>query len=161
MEQDLGKVLKEIGQAVIQFFQEQNPEKLDAMLSFEDYHGFLWSSLPTDVLEKILQPFGYTPEQIEVEVIKTLKDQRDEVHYHQESYAYVFILGHSTHFADPEKALTYKDGSWVPVHENESWLISPKTFHGFTVEDGGMLTFLSIQYPPIVQGDKDDYHLVR
>lgn len=153
--------LLRIGQNVIKQLQERAEQGIRSPLSFADYHGFQKSYLPDELLQRALEPFSYSSETIQIEIVRVVSDLRDQVHYHERSTAYVYALGDKVGLQDPKEAYAYQEDSWVVVKEGDGWMIPPRTPHGFTVNEGGVFFFLSIQTPPIVHHGLDDYHLVK
>ncbi|MSR85496.1 hypothetical protein EXS71_03640 [Candidatus Uhrbacteria bacterium] len=150
--------LQEIAHAIVETFNAQSRANFNEVIHFEDYHGFQIFSLPNKLIDSVLSNFDYQPDNLEIEVVKVVSNLRDQIHYHEGSSAFIHILGASHGFENPKNAFAYQDGLWIAVHDGEERLIPPKTVHGFTVEEDGVLFFLSVQYPPIVTEVKDDYH---
>jgi mannose-6-phosphate isomerase-like protein (cupin superfamily) len=150
--------LRGISTDILDKLKKTPAEEHSRLLSFQDYHGFSKTRLPDDVLEEVLSGAGLTNEQLQVEIVGVNSDLTHEVHLHKESDAYVIVLGRGTNFEGPKNAKQFQGGKWIEVSENQEIQIPKGTPHGFTVEDGGVLYFLSLQLPPIVdeQGD-DDY----
>ncbi len=109
---------------------------------------------------QILRPHGLTEEDVQIEIVRVDTDLSKEIHYHNESYAYVVCLGGEYKTENPRGAQAFLIDSWFPVEVGNVIKIPPKTHHGFTVDAGGLLIFLSVQAPPIEQNGVDDYHLV-
>ncbi|MBI4836672.1 MAG: radical SAM protein [Candidatus Abawacabacteria bacterium] len=131
-----------------------------SQLKFVEYHGFQKSRLPNSLLVNILQPLGFTAKDVQVEIVKVERDLKDEIHYHESSHAFICILGNKYHFPQPHKAFAFINSKWKMIEENEQWEIPPMTPHGFRVRQNGYACFLSIQTPPIMKADSDDYHKV-
>ena len=161
MQKDRSQDLKNIAAEILNYFRTSSSQAVQALLRFEDYHGFQKSRLPDTFVRTILKPFGYQPEDLQIEVIWVVSDLRHELHYHKNSFAFLHILGSGDHFNNPKRAFGYNDRAWISLQAGDEWLIPPKTTHGFTVDPGGVMYFLSIQYPPIVYGAVDDYHRVN
>ncbi len=107
---------------------------------------------------KLLKPFGYEPNQLQIEIVQVNQDLSDQVHYHQFSHAFIYVLSNENNFPDPINALAYTNDQWESISKHYHSLISPNTPHGFTVKQNGLLYFLSVQTPPIVHDGFDDYH---
>lgn len=129
------------------------------IFQFQDYHGFSKTRLPEDFLQKVLALHGETKENMQIEIVGVHADLTNEVHKHENSDAFVVILGLHTNFAEPFNAQAYKNNHWEFVTEGQEIEIPRGTPHGFTVAvNAGSLFFLSIQTPPIVdEHGTDDY----
>lgn len=154
------KTLQQIAESILDTLRNATPEEAAKLLEMVDYHGFLKSRLPAEFLENILAPYNLTPEEVQIEIVKVDKDLTSEVHYHEGSFAYCVCLGEAYHTEAPRSASAFLNDRWSPVKEGDVVAIPAGTPHGFTVEEGGVLFFLSVQAPPIVNHGKDDYHRV-
>lgn len=150
--------LKVITKNIIESLKGIPASKHAEFFSFQDYHGFSKSRLPDSLLEKVLASSGLAKEQVQIEIVGVSSDLSDEVHLHEESDAFVVVLGPNTNFPEPSKASSFLNNVWVPISEDQEIKIPKGTPHGFTVSDGGSLYFLSVQSPPIVdEHGEDDY----
>lgn len=129
------------------------------IFQFQDYHGFSKTRLPDDFLNKVLALCGETKDNMQIEIVGVHADLTNEVHKHENSDAFVVVLGKHENFSEPFNAQTYKNNHWEFVSEGQEIEIPRGTPHGFTVAmNGGNLFFLSIQTPPIVdEHGTDDY----
>jgi quercetin dioxygenase-like cupin family protein len=151
--------LKQLAIDIVVLFRLSAGEKLLKELTMIDYHGFAKSRLPEEFQKKVLWSYKLTPSEVQIEVIKVTTDLRHEIHYHAEAFAYVVGLGSREHLPEPRGASVYLGHSWKSFAAGEKLEIPAGTNHGFTVEEGGELWFLSIQTPPIVDGQgRDDYY---
>jgi mannose-6-phosphate isomerase-like protein (cupin superfamily) len=123
--------------------------------SFEEYHGFEKVELPERFLDGILKGFGLTTKEVEVDVVRVTEDLRDKVHRHV-APAYCIILGESTNVPGPRYASAYLKDHWFLIDEGNVLDIPSLVDHGFTVETGGRLYFLSVQSPRRQTGDGQD-----
>ncbi|MDB5254476.1 MAG: hypothetical protein JWL80_542 [Parcubacteria group bacterium] len=155
------QTLKEIAESVLQKLQVLSKEEMESIVNMADYHGFLKSRLPQEFLDSVLIPFNLTSHDVQIEVVEVATDLTHEVHYHEHSFAYCVCMGEKYHVAPPTNALAYLIDHWAPVTDGEVVEIPPGTPHGFTIKEGGTLTFLSVQAPPIVHADHDDYHRIN
>ena len=132
--------------------------------SMENYHGFgkfTWSSGYLRFWcehDRYFAPRNINPTTIQAELVMVERDLSHEIHYHEKSLAYVVCLGHLEHLPNPVGARTYRNGAWRVIVAGERIIIPPSMPHGFTVEPGGILFFLSVQTPPIIGEGTDDYH---
>ena len=124
---------------------------------FIDYHGFKKARLPEGLVAEVATAAGCKPEELQVEIASVHGDLTHEVHYHRDTTAFVACLGPAEKFPTPQKAQAFIR-KWFDFTVGQTVEIPPNTPHGFTVGEGGVLYFLSIQSPPIVGEDgQDDY----
>jgi mannose-6-phosphate isomerase-like protein (cupin superfamily) len=149
--------LESVAEAVLAWLEDQPA----ARLRYADYHGFEKATLPADVVEAITDRLGFPRHAIQAELVRVRSDLRKEVHYHSYAFALAICLGERQGLDDPRGAAAFIDGAWQPVKAGDRFSIPPEMPHGFTVETGGDLTFLSLQSPPITgRNGVDDYHHV-
>jgi mannose-6-phosphate isomerase-like protein (cupin superfamily) len=151
------ETLKKIADLVLEKIEQRTKEEVVGILNMANYHGFLKSRLPEEFLTSVLSPFGLTTDDVQVEIVEVTKDLSDEVHYHEHAFAYVICMGEKYHVASPKNAKAFLKDHWFPVKDSDIVEIPAGTKHGFTIDEGGALTFLSVQAPPIVGHGKDDY----
>lgn len=151
------QTLKTIAGSVLEKIKNLSKEEARAILNMADYHGFLKSRLPDNFLMSVLTPFSLNPHDVQIEIVEVATDLTHEIHYHKNSFAYVVCLGEVYHVTPPKNAKAFLNDKWFPVKDEDIVEIPAGTKHGFTIEDGGTLTFLSVQAPPIVGEGKDDY----
>ncbi len=107
----------------------------------------------------VLAPYGLSENEVQVEVVRVTTDLANELHYHQKAHAHVIVMGSAENVDEPVRAQGYIEGVWSPVVSSQVIDIPPGTKHGFTVGEQGVLWFLSVQSPPIVDDSgQDDYH---
>ena len=155
------EILEQIGQSILTTLKDSNAQDAQRIVQVVDYHGFIKSRIPSDFLEKVLAPFHVGLADIQIEIVQVNTDLSKEIHYHKDSFAYVVCLGHEHKTEDPKGAKVFLNGAWAPIHMGDVVQIPPGTPHGFTVAEGGVLVFMSVQSPPIEHGGDDDYHLVE
>lgn len=155
------QTLKEIADKVLENLRQLPADEMKAIVNMGDYHGFLKSRLPEEFLSSILSPFNLTSKDVQIEVVEVATDLTHEVHYHEHSFAYCVCMGEEYHVKAPEKAKAYLVDHWAPVQDKDIVEIPAGTPHGFTIEEGGTLTFLSVQAPPIVHDNHDDYIRIK
>ena len=151
------QTLKEIAENVLKNLKGLSAEEMKTIVNMADYHGFLKSRLPEEFLSSILSRFNLTSKDVQIEVVEVATDLTHEVHYHEQSFAYCVCMGEEYHVKAPQNAKAYLVDHWSPVEDKDIVEIPAGTPHGFTIEEGGTLTFLSVQAPPIVHDDHDDY----
>lgn len=159
MSTDLG-TLQRVAESILTKLKTASSEESARLLQMNDYHGFLKSRLPKDFLRDVLTPFNLTPAQVQIEIVKVDRDLSNEIHYHEGSVAYCVCLGEEYRIENPRGAKAFLKDAWFPVHAGDVVAIPAGTPHGFTVDEGGVLIFLSVQAPPIERDGNDDYHKV-
>ena len=150
--------LKEISSEIIKLFREK--ADLTKKIKFKDYHGFTKGKLPKGELDLILKKLNLKSEDFQIEIVKVLKDLSKEIHFHNFAHAFCTILSSEENFDDSANAYLFLRDKWKKVSKGEMINIPQKTPHGFTIKGGGILTFLSVQTPPIEKGKDDDYFQV-
>jgi len=153
-------ILKSLSRAIIQYFRSLSSEEFWHMVEVQEYHGFGKSRLPEQFLQELLDPYNLVPKDVQIELVKVATDLTHEVHYHQRTFAFCTILGSSEHVDPPRAARAFLNDKWSDVTIGQEIEIPAGVLHGFTVDTqhNGILYFLSVQAPPIVRGDGDDYH---
>ena len=154
-------ILQNIAEAILQRLSSSSFSEAEKLLQMNDYHGFQKSRLPEEFLDEILVPFGLTPLDVQIEIVKVDRDLSKEVHYHKNSFAYCVCLGEKYKTENPQGAKAFLKESWFPMNAGDIIQIPPNTLHGFAVENNGILVFLSVQAPPIEHEGKDDYYKVE
>lgn len=128
------------------------------MFEFTNYHGFGKARFPHGIIADLLSSYGFTTKDVQVELVFVNSDLTREVHLHVDTNAYCVVMGKDVHYPNPDLARTYRDGKWIPLKAGDELAIPTGTKHGFTVNNGGVLYFLSVQSPPIVREDgHEDY----
>jgi len=154
------ETLRAISADLIASIQGLSKGRFDELFSMKDYHGFIKSRFPDEMLRATLKPYGYTPETIQIGLVQVDTDLSNEIHFHKKAHAYTVVLGEGEHVEGPRDGLIYKDGVWSDAVPHQEIDIPPGTPHTFSVKPGGTLTFLSVQTPPIedTAGHDDYYH---
>lgn len=151
--------LRRIAEAVMDRLRAFPPGEVQRILVMIDYHGFAKSRFPEPFLHDVVTPLGLDPKDIQLEVVHVGCDLTHEVHEHREAMALAVCLGNAEGFPPPTDALAFVTDHWFAVSAGETVEIPAGTPHGFTVNKGGTVHFLSVQSPPIVREDgHDDYY---
>lgn len=124
-----------------------------------DYHGFAKVRIPGDSFPQTSAIVEIGPNQVQAEIVRVDKDLSHEIHYHKRASAYVIVLGDWEGIPEPKNAKMFVNGEWKDIGKGFERFIPSGTPHGFTV-NGGILYFLSVQSPPILNESGDDYHQV-
>lgn len=151
------EVLEKLADAVLARL-EQSGNLTLRQLAYVDYHGFQKMTLPAQSMEPMAASLGFASNSVQAELVRVRSDLRHEVHHHQRAWAFAVALGEPEGFDPPRRAFAFLGGEWRPVSAGDRFSIPPGVRHGFTVETGGELTFLSLQSPPITGEHGDDYH---
>jgi hypothetical protein len=152
--------LQYIAAGIVTALRALSPEEFTEVLQVHDYHGFKKGEVPRQLLEQVVDPVFGSHEWVQVEWVQVTTDLSSEVHYHAESTAVTVMLGETEHLPNPDRASAYLNGGWSPVTVGQELIFLPGMPHGFTVQEGGVLWFLSVQSPWIVSDQRDDYHKV-
>ncbi len=137
-------------------------EEIRKTLVMTNYHGFAKARFPEAFLAEIFNPYSVTSKDIQLEAVHVSSDLTNEVHYHRKSVAVTLCLGPNEHFPAPKDAKAFFADHWSPYRAGDLVKIPTLIPHGFTVDNGGDLYFLSVQSPPIVGEDgQDDYVRLR
>lgn len=155
-----GSQLRSIGDEIRGMLRKLPLGGIEQMISMVGYHGFHKSRLPATFLQSVLAPYGLDAQDVQIEIVKVDADLTGEIHYHAQAHAFIRVLGPAEWLDAATEAVAYRDGTWKPIASGEEVDIPPGTAHGFSVEPGGLLWFLSVQAPPIVGEGTDDYHNV-
>jgi hypothetical protein len=95
-------------------------------------------------------------EEMSIEVISALSDMTDHVHYHDNSYALLTILGGNEGYPEPEECMMFfKSTRPIPAVAGITLQAEPGVIHSFS-NGKTPLSFLSVQSRKI----DTDYHLV-
>ena len=127
-------------------------------VAWANYHDFLKARLPEERVEQVVRRYGKKPSDVQVELVTVNRDLTDKVHKHPNSRAFNVILGATEGFENARGALAYLENRWFNIRTGDYIEIPQEVRHGFTVEPGGILHFLSVQGPPIVsENGQDDF----
>lgn len=156
MENDTNSTRK-VAYVLVSRFKSMSAGEFKTLLYWQNYRGFLKCAVPQALLAEVCASLGIDPKDIQAEIVRVDHDLSHQVHHHISTKAYVICLGPSSHAPAPQKAFGFLRDTWFPISEGSELEIPPYAEHGFTVETGGTLTFLSVQDPPIVSEQGDDY----
>jgi hypothetical protein len=129
--------------------------------TFSSFHGFLKSGFPVGTLEPLLRAFGVSAHQVQIEVAGVLEDLTHEVHIHRRTEAHVTCVGENFGLPNPSGAYAFLNYRWTPLNPGDTLEIPPGVEHGFTVDPGGCLYFLSVQSPPIVSESGEEDYIIQ
>lgn len=142
----LGKNLTLLSADIIFLLQTRNIKQLVDESTRHHYRGS-WERV--DIKKELLEPYKEVLDidALAVEIISTA-DIASEVHYHNDAYAVVTLLGGREGFPEPENCIYYfysKAVTNVAV-SGITLQILPKVIHGFRSLNGmNRITFLSVQ----------------
>lgn len=156
----MNEKLQGVAQRILRQIRNTGGAGVWAQVQFADYHGFLKGGVPESILSNALAESGLSPAEVQAEFVRVERDLTHEVHRHNRSAAFAVCLGLEEGVTPPCRAQAFIGGRWVAVGAGEEVDIPPGQAHGFTVESGGELTFLSVQSPPITWSGEDDYERV-
>ena len=156
-------VLTSISTKVLREIRRMSSSEFRKLLLHQQYHDFGKDDFSADFVADILGEYMLTSKDVQIDIVCVERDLSHQVHYHSDAHAYLIVLGEQEHVPNPKTAEAYVDGRWFPVSSGQVLSIPPGVHHGFRVSEnvGDILQFLSVQSPPIVRDDDDDYHLVH
>jgi hypothetical protein len=131
------------------------------IFTFTKFHGFLKAGIPKDILDPLVRTLSLRPGQVQVEVAGVLEDLAREVHIHERTRAHVTCVGENFGLPNPRDAYAFLAGRWTPMRLGENLDIPAGIEHGFTVDPGGCLYFLSVQSPPLISEDGTEDYIAR
>jgi hypothetical protein len=164
------ETLHQIRDAVLGYIRKMSFKEFHESLDLKEYHGFGKADFNGDWVEEILARHGLGREEIQVDIIYLWTDLTDQIHQHHKSRAEIYVLGEREHLPNPMTAEAYLKGRWHRVFAGNTLGVSPSEPHGFRIPGvvrkelsaaNDKLYFLSLQNPPIVTAEYDDYHLVE
>ena len=157
MSDDLAFRLNALGQELSRQLSTESSDSTASAPEFVDYHGFRKSTLASPEIHAVAARHGFGPSDVQIELVRLERSMPREAHYHEITHAHVVILDGPS-FRNPDRAWIYVGSGWSPAAGGTSLDIPPHVVHGFYLEsETGALDFLSIQSPPLVRGDHDDF----
>jgi hypothetical protein len=139
---------------------------LEKEIGYEEYHNFWKCRLPITWYYEILGLLNLDKQDLLVEVARIKGNHAKDLHYHKISHAICIILGETTGFLKtPWDSAIQIDTEIKTAHENMECYFPTgckHTFYGSTSDTAktGDLYFLSIQSPPLLTEDNDDFYWV-
>ena len=136
-------------------------------MGWEDYHNFSKVRLPLSWYDDLLINKEWTTDDVLVEIARVEKDNADKLHYHKLSHALCIILGPKTGFPKCSRGTVQLHNQRYQALINKEFYFPqncPHTFHGgIETKDNpkGYLYFLSIQSPPLLTKNNDDFYLLQ
>ena len=130
-------------------------------LKFINFHGFQTSRLPDSLLDGVLKPVGLTAAMVQIEIAGVHSDLTHEVHIHERTEAHVTCVGEDFGLPNPQLGFAFMKDRWFPVKLGDSFQIPANVAHGFTVDPGGVMYFLSVQSPPLVSQDGHEDYVIH
>lgn len=135
-------------------------EGLESVLDYSTKNLYRNSFERISIKKEVLQFFKNKIDigEMAVEVI-TAHDDTSEVHYHNDAYAVLTILGKWEGVEEPEGAIFYfgSNVDYYPAMSGITLQVLPGIIHGFRSPEGAKpLAFLSVQSKKI----NEDFHVV-
>lgn len=164
--------MQAVGYALLSIFsnaEKEHPGSVQRMINkvgYTEYHNFWKCRLPLSWYKGILDTLYIDPEDLLVEVAKVKGNHAKDLHYHKISHAICIVLGPETGFPPCYYGSVVIDRQISPSDENlECYFptMCEHTFHGgISTEDNedGSLYFISIQSPPLLTKENDDFYFV-
>lgn len=136
-------------------------------VGYIEYHNFWKARLPVHWYEGILLDLGLDTKDVLVEIAKVKGDHAKDLHYHKISHAICIVLGPQTGFPEVSMGRVVRNADTYIAEENLECYFPTEcrhTFHGgVSTEDNddGSLYFISIQSPPLLSKENDDFYFVN
>ena len=130
-------------------------------IGYDEYHNFAKVRIPFNWYEDLLDLLDTNESEVLVEVARVKGLHFDDLHYHKISHAICVILGEETGFNSPDGGLVQIGSkSYVAREGMECYFPTGchHTFHGGMSRD---LYFISVQSPPLLTEDNDDFYFVE
>lgn len=129
--------------------------------NYIDYHNFSKAYVPLLWYEDILTLLSYNHDDVLVEIARVRGDHTKDLHYHKIAQAFCIILGEGVGVNKCDDGLVQLDNTTLSSYENEGFYFPQNcchTFHGGKYND---LYFLSVQNPPLLTKNNDDFYFVN
>ena len=163
--------MQAVGYYLLNFFEGMVARGLDVPLTlegigYEEYHNFWKCRLPLNWYDEVLVALGLEPSELLVEVARIKGNHAKDLHYHKISHAICIVLGNKTGFGKtPWDSAVQIDNEVMVVHEDMECYFPTgckHTFYGSASDesDEGDLYFISIQSPPLLTEENDDFYWV-
>ena len=146
------------GQNIMQILEE------DA--GYTEYHNFWKCRLPYHWYSDLLEMLDLDKDDLLVEVARIKGNHAKDLHYHKISHAICIVLGENSGFTKtPWDSAVQIDGEVMIAHEDMECYFPTgckHTFYGSASDnsDLGDLYFISIQSPPLLTEENDDFYWV-
>ena len=167
-------IMKLVGYHLLNFFIKWNKEYpnnniLNALdqVGYEEYHNFWKCRLPLGWYSDILKFLNISSDDLLIEVARVKGDHAEDLHYHRISHAICIILGPTTKFPEVKDGyVIINNKSYKGYEDLECYFPTDclHTFHGGVPHEtnkDGSLYFISIQSPPLLTKDNDDFYFVK
>ncbi len=152
----LSKILNDISNEVLESIRING---IDNVVDFETKHQYRDEWQRVDIRKELLLKWESLVDVsvLAVEIIQT-KSHKTEIHYHNDAYAIIRILGQSEGVVDPRGCFYfYGSKDPLPAHSGLLFDIPPRMIHGFRSSGSkNPITFLSVQSKRI----NEDFHPV-
>lgn len=126
---------------------------------YTEYHNFWKCRFHKDRYQDILNLYNRTDNDVLVEIVRVKGDHTKDLHYHKISHAFCIILGKEVGLKSPDGFVQIED-TIIKAKENDDYYFPTNckhTFHGGHND----LYFLSVQSPPLLSKDNDDFYIVN
>lgn len=140
-------------------------ERLES-IGYEEYHNFWKCRLPVEWYEDLLVALDLTSDDLLVEVARVKGNHAKDLHYHDISHAICVVLGPQCGFSKVPTDAAVQNGTDIKIAFEDMECYFPQgrnhTFYGSTYDksDEGDLYFISIQSPPLLTSNNDDFYWV-
>ena len=160
--------MKTVGYYLMSLFQfwkkmEFSQEVLSKLI-YEEYHNFSKTRLPFNWYEHILEKLELTTDDLLIEVAKVDLNHDHDLHYHKLSHAICIILGEEEGFYNCGYGQIIKDEETIRTFNGLEVYFPSYCKHTFNAPYStvtGSLYFLSIQSPPLLTEERDDFYFIN
>jgi mannose-6-phosphate isomerase-like protein (cupin superfamily) len=122
-----------------------------------DYHNFYKAYVPEWLYKNILEFYEFNTEDVLVEIARVHGDHAKDLHYHKIAHAFCIILGESVGVSSTGSVQI--GDSITKTQAGEDFYFPTGCHHTFYGEEKD-LYFLSVQSPPLLTKDNDDFYSV-
>lgn len=163
--------MQTVGYFLLNFFKEGGYSGVDPMkqldkVGYTEYHNFWKCRLPLEWYSDVLSALDLDQNDLLVEVARVKGNHAKDLHYHKISHAICIVLGPSCGFNSvPYDCAVQKDSKIETAFENMECFFPSNCNHTFygsasDTSDKGDLYFISVQSPPLLTKDNDDFYWV-
>lgn len=141
--------------------------RLEKDIRYEEYHNFWKCRLPLSWYQEVLELLHLSEDDLLVEVARIKGNHAKDLHYHKISHAICIILGLNTGFNSvPYDSAVQINSEFINAYEDLECYFPVGCHHTFygsvnDKSDSGDLYFISIQSPPLLTKDNDDFYWVH
>ena len=166
--------MQTVGYFLLNFFQKVTqqgkvsvPDMLEQVVGYTEYHNFWKVRLPYHWYSDVMKTLDLTMDDLLVEVARIKGNHAKDLHYHKISHAICIVLGEKTGFNPTPYDSAVQINKEIEFAYEDLECYFPTgcyhTFYGSIHDQGddGDLYFISIQSPPLLTEENDDFYWVQ